>query len=252
MYQPKTPVTGPAQDISTQSLSGKEIPAELNELQNRQEKANKLLIPDRDRRPKAVKQLSFRTDENTHERILLAARKADKSINAWMEEILSEAADDTLGHYRPTTSFHSPAIRRLIEEEELAGQLAQDVESYLQAWNLRSVFQFKTALQKLLSGIDEVRFFLQTSGNGSLVKIKDFVSKDTSRITLLAQVILDFLPSEDPLTLLIFSRAIKKLSQGLAAVKPFLKEDKNRNTKNIVATIEKLIDSLEKQTPSLD
>jgi len=250
MHQPKTSVTGSAQDSPAQNPSGKRISPETNELKDRQQKVNTILTPDRDRRPKAVKQLTFRIDETTHERIHLAARKADKSINAWMEEILSEAADDTLGHSRQTVSFHSPVIRRLVEEEELAGQLAQEIESYLQVWDLRSVFQFKTALQKLLVGIDEVRLFLQNRGDDSSIEAKDFVSKDTTQVALLTSSILEFLPSEDPLTILIFSRAIKKLSQGLAAVKPFLIEDKNRNTKNIVITIEKLINSLENIRPT--
>jgi predicted HicB family RNase H-like nuclease len=40
--------------------------------------------------------LPFRTTSEKHRKIFIAAKKAGKSINAWMEEILTIAADQTI------------------------------------------------------------------------------------------------------------------------------------------------------------
>ncbi|KOR33839.1 MULTISPECIES: type II toxin-antitoxin system HicB family antitoxin [Planktothricoides] len=40
--------------------------------------------------------LPYRTSPETHRKIFIAAKKAGKSINAWMDEVLSEMADKAL------------------------------------------------------------------------------------------------------------------------------------------------------------
>lgn len=40
--------------------------------------------------------LPFRTTPENHRKVYLAAAKAGKSINAWMDEVLSQAAEKTL------------------------------------------------------------------------------------------------------------------------------------------------------------
>jgi len=240
--------------VKTQRTSDNLQPMKLNELKDDQDRANKSPPLERDKRGpdcqiKTVKQLSFRIDDSTHERINLAARKAGKSINAWMEENLSEAADDVLGRTRKTITFRSKTIQRLVDDEELSGKLAQDIESYLQVWDLRSVFQFKTALGQLLVGIDEVRFFQQNREDNAPPGAIHPVSKDTGRITLLTESLLDFLPSEERVIPLLFSLALKRLVQGIAAIKPFLKEDKDENILNIVAIVENLVNTLESDSP---
>ncbi|WP_316790857.1 type II toxin-antitoxin system HicB family antitoxin [Thermoleptolyngbya oregonensis] len=44
--------------------------------------------------------IAFRTSSATHKKISLAAARADMSINAWMDQVLSEAADAELKGYR--------------------------------------------------------------------------------------------------------------------------------------------------------
>lgn len=240
--------------VKTQRTSDNLQPIKLNELKDDQDRANKSPPLERDKRGpdcqiKTVKQLSFRIDDRTHERIHLAARKAGKSINAWMEENLSEAADDALGRTREATTFRSRTIQQIVEDAEISGKLAQDIESYLQVWDLRSVFRFKTALGQLLVGMDEIRFFQQNREDNAPPGAIHSVSKDTSRITLLTESLLFFLPPEDGVNPLPFSLALKKLVQGAVAIKPFLKEDKNENILNIVAIIENLLNNLERDHP---
>ncbi|HIK13672.1 MAG TPA: type II toxin-antitoxin system HicB family antitoxin [Oscillatoriaceae cyanobacterium M33_DOE_052] len=40
--------------------------------------------------------LLYRTNSDTHRKIFIAAKKAGKSINAWMDEVLREAADKSI------------------------------------------------------------------------------------------------------------------------------------------------------------
>lgn len=40
--------------------------------------------------------LPYRTSPETHRKIFIAAKKAGKSINAWMDEVLSEMADKAI------------------------------------------------------------------------------------------------------------------------------------------------------------
>lgn len=40
--------------------------------------------------------LPFRTTPDNHRKIFIAARKTGKSINAWMDEVLAEAAERTI------------------------------------------------------------------------------------------------------------------------------------------------------------
>lgn len=240
--------------IKAQRASDNLQPIKLNELKHDQDRANKSPTSDRDRKGtdpplKTVKQISFRSDDSTHERIHLAARKAGKSVNAWMEENLNEAADDVLGRTREITKFRSRTIQKLVEDAEISGRLAEEIESYLQVWDLRSVFQFKTALGQLLIGIDEVRFFQQDRKDNTATSSIHLAPKDTGRITSLTESLLFFLPPEDRVAPLPFSSALKKLVQGAAAVKPFLKEDKNENILNIVAKVENFLNTLERDHP---
>jgi predicted HicB family RNase H-like nuclease len=40
--------------------------------------------------------LPFRTTPNNHQKIFIAATKAQKSINAWMDEVLIKAAEESI------------------------------------------------------------------------------------------------------------------------------------------------------------
>ncbi len=41
--------------------------------------------------------LPFRTTPERHRRVYIAAQKSGKSMNAWMDEVLSQAAEEALG-----------------------------------------------------------------------------------------------------------------------------------------------------------
>lgn len=48
--------------------------------------------------------LPYRTNSDTHRKIFIAAKKAGKSINAWMDEVLQDAADKFINAKRKPTA----------------------------------------------------------------------------------------------------------------------------------------------------
>ncbi|GAB4280189.1 MAG: hypothetical protein Fur0025_07970 [Oscillatoriaceae cyanobacterium] len=48
--------------------------------------------------------LLYRTNSETHRKIFIAAKKAGKSINAWMDEVLREAADKSINTKQKPTA----------------------------------------------------------------------------------------------------------------------------------------------------
>lgn len=75
--------------------------------------------------------LPFRTTPETHRQVFLAAVQAGKSINAWMEEILSEAAEQALSGKTAQKPAISPEERRQIQKQ-LLDRLRSEA---FQLWN---------------------------------------------------------------------------------------------------------------------
>ncbi len=197
-----------------------------------------LFLKDKTRLKSPLKQLSFRVNEATHEKIERAAKKANKSINAWMEEILSEAADDALGLAQKPERFHSESIQRLMDDEDLAAELAEQLEEYLQEWNMRTVFKFNAALQRLLIGLDEINLFQEFANESPETGSSPAVNQSEA-LANLATSIMPFLPKdENPASAIRLGSALKKFIRGLVTIKSFLKDDQDENARNVVAKIE--------------
>jgi uncharacterized protein (DUF1778 family) len=207
-------------------------------------------------RPKVVvKQLSLRIDDKTHSKISLAAQKADKSINAWMEEVLSEAAEDVLA-YGGDDAISSSAIRKLLEEPQYASRLIESIAPHLQDNSFSTVFQFSPALRKLLVGWDGLKPLLRQGSIGQgaglpLELVQGLVqglAEGPQGIANLIAAVLPFLPDGSPdsnsTLALQLSRVLKKLFLGIAAIKPFIKGG-NSHILYVVITIEGLLSEIE-------
>lgn len=202
-------------------------------------------------RPKVVvKQLSLRIDDKTHSKISLAAQKADKSINAWMEEVLSEAAEDVLA-YGGDDVISSSAIRRLLEEPHYASRLIESIAPHLQDNSFSTVFQFSPALRKLLVGWDRLKPLLEQGSieqTGLPLELVQRLAEGPQGIANLIAAVLPFLPDGGPdsnsVLALQLSRALKKLFLGIAAIKPFIKGG-NSHILYVVITIEGLLSEIE-------
>jgi len=65
--------------------------------------------------------LPFRTSPERHRRIYLAAKKAGESINSWMDDVLSEAADEALRLFDASMEERQDAVAMTEERQVKAG-----------------------------------------------------------------------------------------------------------------------------------
>ena len=199
-------------------------------------------------RPKAaLKQLSLRIDDGTHSKISQAAQKADKSINAWMEEVLSEAADDALGSGGDGT-IYSAAIRYLIEDPTYSRRLIEAIAPHLQDNSFAAIFQFSHPLRKLLVGWDRIKPLLQEKVlQENWSRSPEFLEslEPNPGVVKLTDAVLPYVSTADPALAMQFHSALKKFLLGIAAVKPFMREEKSQNLLSVVRTIEELVNELD-------
>jgi uncharacterized protein (DUF1778 family) len=200
-----------------------------------------------DQRSKVVvKQLSLRVNDQTHSRITLAAQKADKSINAWMEEVLSEAAEDVLA-LGGDDAIHSSAIRKLLDDPDYASRLIENIAKYLRDTSVTTIFQLGPALRKLLVGWDRIKPFLKEDAVLPLDLVQDLA--EPQGMAKLINAISPFLQDGSPVSMLQLNRALKKLFLGIAAIKPFVKGE-NSHILYVVITIERLLSEIEQGSSS--
>ena len=186
----------------------------------------------------ALKQLSLRIDDGTHSKISQAAQQADKSINAWMEEVLSAAADETLG-LGGEGAIHSAAIRYLIEDPVYSRKLIEAIAHCLQDQGFAAIFQFSHPLRKLLVGWDQLKPLLREQPPLGILP------STPSGVVKLTDAILPYLPTADPIAVMQFNGALRQFLLGIAVVKPFMKEDRHESLLEVVAIIESLIQEIE-------
>lgn len=185
-----------------------------------------------------VKQLSLRVDDDIHNQIARAAQKTNKSINAWMVEILSEAAEDALGSSHKLETTYSEVIQYLVGDERIMTELTEQMDIGLQSWNLRSALQFYIALNKLLAGLDAVHFFYPKASEQAADNAISLTEEDKNKLRHLAESLFYFLPDDDdPSSLLRFNIFLKKLAQGLVAIKPFFEQETVESTCNMIVKI---------------
>jgi predicted HicB family RNase H-like nuclease len=195
-------------------------------------------------RSKAVKQLSFRIDDNTHHRISLAAQRAGKtSINAWMEEVLSAAADDVLESNKDAVV--SETIQTLLEDPGYATRLIEGVTPYLRDSSPPTVFQFSHALKKLLIGWDLISPFIEEASPESASEFVQVLSQPFPSVTKLAAAVVPLLQETDAATVLRYNIALKKLLLGFASVAPFVKEKKTDSLLQIALVVERLLGEIQ-------
>lgn len=99
----------------------------------------------------------FRTTPEIHRAIYLAATRKGKSINAWTEEILSEAAKKELSP-KVEIPYH---LRPLVEEAGKFAKLIQTVDPFLESKELDSTMQLINELEKMWLNVETIRSFLK-------------------------------------------------------------------------------------------
>ncbi|MBD3884769.1 type II toxin-antitoxin system HicB family antitoxin [Phormidium tenue FACHB-886] len=104
--------------------------------------------------------LPFRTTPDVHRAIHQAAALEEKSINAWMEEVLGEAAKRSLKRQAEATPL-SNSVQRLLDDRGTIAALVMQVSPYLASKAPRAMARVVDALEKLLIGLSEVKPFLK-------------------------------------------------------------------------------------------
>lgn len=118
--------------------------------------------------------MPFRTTPSIHRQIYLAAAQAEKSINAWMEEVLIEAtrqANNTSSTHRTqSTSAQSASSLQTYEQEQLLAnmeekirQLRQSVMPYLKSGDSDTFDRFLIAIEPFLKDTEFVEIIQRTS-----------------------------------------------------------------------------------------
>jgi predicted HicB family RNase H-like nuclease len=112
--------------------------------------------------------IALRMGPLLHQDLVLAAHRAGKSLNAYIEDQLQTVLEtDALGAKTEPVpqKVMSPEIHQLLENEEAASQLFQEIQKYLE--EKINIFQFPIALKKFLIGLSE-----------SLEEIEPYVKSD--------------------------------------------------------------------------
>lgn len=215
---------------------------------------------DKDARSKAVKQLSLRVEDSTHQKITLAAQKSGKSINAWIEEVVEGAADDVLERSNEG-EITSGTIRLMIEDPDYSVRLIEGITPYLRDSSPPTIFQFSTALKKLLFGWDMLMPLLKREDLHWIADLAAHLSDNLSSnqsghqsrsLRPVSSLVADALAfqAEDSTAVVQFTTVLKKLLLGMVAISPLIKEgksgEKTENLLKVVVVIEELLDEIEK------
>lgn len=125
--------------------------------------------------------IALRMGPLLHQDLALAAHRSGSSLNTYIEDKLQAAVEaEAIQHAAreplPKDQVVPLAVYRLIENEEAAAQLFQEIQEYLE--EKINFFQFPAVLKTFLAGqgtlVEEIRPYIKPD------KLGDFVSKITS------------------------------------------------------------------------
>lgn len=175
--------------------------------------------------------LPFRTKPETHQRIYQASqRQNSKSINAWMERTLLEAANEVLGIEGAEAELEigSPTISHLLNsaDEQTAewfGKMISEVLDHLEKRDPLTIIRFNSALKKLLIGVDAVRSLSGEISDKNLAGLLDEICPHQSVDALMAATLGILICEDETLDLNDLCAALKRLAAGVRAIYPMVK-----------------------------
>jgi predicted HicB family RNase H-like nuclease len=124
--------------------------------------------------------IALRMGSLLHQDLALAAHRSGRSLNTYIEEKLQnalevEAIRDEHGDPLPKDKVIPPAVYQLIENEEAASLLFQEIQEYLE--EKINFFQFPSVLKGFLAGqgtlLEDIKPYIKHD------KLDEFVSKVT-------------------------------------------------------------------------
>jgi hypothetical protein len=119
------------------------------------------MVPQEEREPSKTfsGKLPFRTKPEIHEDIFFAAKQAGKSINAWMEDVLKDAAkqkqEDTQGS---SVSTPSQSLQQLFQNRpDAVFELIDNIKPELKSHKTRDTVVLIGEVEKLVTGFEQIR-----------------------------------------------------------------------------------------------
>jgi hypothetical protein len=103
--------------------------------------------------------LPFRTKPEIHEDIFFAAKQAGKSINAWMEDVLKEAAKQKQeGPQGSSASNPSQSLQQLFQDRpDTVFELIDNIKPELKSHKTRDTVVLIGEVEKLVTGFVQIR-----------------------------------------------------------------------------------------------
>jgi predicted HicB family RNase H-like nuclease len=128
--------------------------------------------------------LPFRTTPEIHRSIYLAASQVGKSINAWMEEMLSKSAERLL-HDEDARKDPIPSPRvQLLSQAEVIPEIVAAVQPFLKSKEPYATLQFIDAVEEFLNGVDAIEPFINLEDTDAITQVVVRVIQVLSKVNI--------------------------------------------------------------------
>jgi hypothetical protein len=199
--------------------------------------------------------LPFRTQPEVHESIFLAAKQAGKSINAWMEEVLREAAEKKGSPSTADTTLpNSQSLQKLFQDQpDIVFELIDEIKPALKSHKTRDTVVLMGEIEKLVANYEVVRSQVRhdaPEATSALLEsvlclesvlnhgeMPDMVSGLTDCVTIIETTISSRLAHPDRDHLLACMLAIGQIILSVTAIRLCLKDSSLENTLDIIQQV---------------
>jgi hypothetical protein len=202
--------------------------------------------------------LPFRTKPDVHESISLAAKQAGKSINAWMEEILQEAATKKGPNSGSEAALPtSQSLQKLFQDQpDIVFELIDEIKPALKSHKTRDTVVLMGEIEKLVANYEVVRSQVRRDAPDPTAFLLESVLNQTETgstanglnglnglsglsdcVTTIEATISPRLNQPDRDHLLECTRAIGQVFVSVAAIRLCLKDSSLDNTLNIIQQV---------------
>jgi hypothetical protein len=192
--------------------------------------------------------LPFRTQPEVHESIFLAAKQAGKSINAWMEEILRDAAKKssvTASETFPKNSQSIQTIQKLFQEQpDVVFELIDEIKPALKSNKTRDTVVLMGEIEKLVTNYELLQSQVRNETKDEMAALIKSVLDHTETfdpgkglmacVSAIESTLLPRLQQPDSEHILQCTQAIGQFLISMTAIRLCLKDSSLENTLNIL------------------
>jgi hypothetical protein len=193
--------------------------------------------------------LPFRTQPEIHESIFLASKKAGRSINAWMEDILREAAAKKNSDSTSEPVLHtSQSLQTLFQEKpDIVFELIDDIKPALKSNKTRDTIVLMGEIEKLVANYEVVRSEVKQDlkvDTAALIEsvLTNTEASDTTKglmdcVAAIEETISPWLQKSDVEQQLKCTQAIGQVFISVTEIRSCLKDPSLANTLNLLQPV---------------